>query len=177
MGTTFIYQSAVAYVLQWSAVPYYSLSLSLNVLLTLMIVFRVILHARDARTAMGVTTVGKLYKAIITILVESCALYAASLLLVIGPWGARNPITNFFLAILPETQVRAFYNPDIWTGCSMQRWIKQVTAALLIVLRVANKSALMSNTVVSGHVGSFELETRRKLPCGSDTLQIGRAHV
>ena len=49
-----------------------------------------------------------LYKAIIIMLVEPCALYAVNSFLVIVPWGAENAIWNFFLAILPETQVRAF---------------------------------------------------------------------
>ena len=107
MGIVFIYQSAAAYALQWSALPYYSISLSLNVILTLMIIIRIILHARHARTAAGTTGTAGLYHSIITMLIESCALYSVSLLLVIGPWGAENPVTNFFLAVLPETQVRA----------------------------------------------------------------------
>ena len=39
----------------WSGLAYLSISLSLNVLLTLMIVIRLILHARNARVAMGIT--------------------------------------------------------------------------------------------------------------------------
>ena len=108
MGVMDIYQGAVDYTIEWSALPYYSISLSLNVVLTLMIVIRLVLHTRNTRAAMGVTGTGGLYNAVITMLIESCALYAVSLLPVIGSWGAKSPITNFFGSILPETQARAF---------------------------------------------------------------------
>ena len=109
IGIIFNYQNARVAGITWTAIPYFSISLSLNVLLTLMIVIRLILYARNTHTAMGLNGIGGLCKAIVTMLVESCALYAVSSLLVIGPWSANiNPITNFFLAVLPEIQVRAF---------------------------------------------------------------------
>ena len=49
-----------------------------------------------------------LYKAIITMLIESSALYAVNSLLFVGPWGAGNHAADIFLPILAETQVRAF---------------------------------------------------------------------
>ena len=92
----------------WSALPYFSISLSLNVLLTFAIVIRLILHTRATRTALGGSGMGGLCKAIVTMLVESCALYAVSSLLVIGPWSVGSPITNFPPSIPEETQVCAF---------------------------------------------------------------------
>ena len=108
MGSMFIYQGAVTSTTDWSAIPYYSITLSLNVILTLMIVVRLVLHTRNTRAALGITGIGGLCNAVITMLIESCALYAAGLLPVIGSWAARNPITNFFLLVSPQTQVRAF---------------------------------------------------------------------
>ena len=49
----------------------------------------------------------------------------------------------------------------------MQRRIEQVIAPLLIVLRVANKSALTSNTVASGHISEFKAQTQGELASGS----------
>ena len=92
----------------WATIPYFSISLSLNVLLTLMIVIRLILHTRSVRTAMGISGIGGLSNAIITMLIESCALYAVSSLLVLGPWSAVNSSVEIFLPILAETQVRIF---------------------------------------------------------------------
>ena len=88
--------------------PYYSISLALNVFLTLMIVVRLALHRRTIRRALGSpATVGGLYKAVVNMLIESCALYAASYILFIGPWAAGSSISNIFFPILAEAQVRA----------------------------------------------------------------------
>ena len=90
-------------------VPYLSISVSLNLLLTLMIVTRLVLHNREIRTAMGAPSgLTGLYKAIITMLIESSALYAVNSLLFVGPWGAKNHAADIFLPILAETQVCAF---------------------------------------------------------------------
>ena len=113
MGTAFFYQSLGPAGITWSGLPYYSISLSLNILLTLMIVIRLTVHTRNTRTALGMTGICGLYKAVVTMLVESCAIFAVSSLLVIGPWGAgQSPIVNFFLPILYQTQVCAF--PRLW---------------------------------------------------------------
>ena len=108
MGIAFVYQSAQLASSTWPDLSYFSLSLSLNILLTLMIVIRLITYTRNTRAALGVTGTGGLCKAIVTILVESCALYAANSLLVIGLLGAGNLVADFFLFTIPVTQVRAF---------------------------------------------------------------------
>ena len=107
-GTILIYQSSELTAKVWSALPYFSISLSLNVLLTLMIVIRLILHTRNIRAAMGIAGSGRLSKAIVTMLIESCALYSVNSLLFIAPWGAHNYAESIFLPILTQTQVRAF---------------------------------------------------------------------
>lgn len=89
-------------------IVYYSISLSVNVVLTLMIAVRLILHSRSIRRAVGDhDRTNGLYTALITILIESCALYAINFLLFIGFWAAYSPVSNIFFAILVETQVRA----------------------------------------------------------------------
>ena len=85
---------------------YLSISVSTNILLTLMIVIRLVLYARNVRTAMGVAGIDGSCKAIVTILVESSALFTVSSLLVVGPSG--DGPAYLFLLILAETQVRAF---------------------------------------------------------------------
>ena len=111
-GTLFVYQSSGA---NWDIVPinfglpYFSISIALNVLLTFMIVIRLILHTRNIRTAMGGTGTGGLCKAIVTMLIESSTLYAVSSLLVVGQSSAGA--ADIFLPILAETQVRTFPRP------------------------------------------------------------------
>ena len=112
MGIGFIYQGTLQAALDSSSVsfgvPYYSISLALNILLTLMIVARLVLHSKNVRSAMGpsATTAG-LYKVIVSMLIESCALYAVSYLLFLVPFAFQNPITNAFFSILAQAQVRA----------------------------------------------------------------------
>ena len=90
--------------------PYLSVSIPLNVLLTLMITARLVLHSKNIRAAMrSPAGIGGLYKTIVTILVECSALYAVSSLLVIAEAGSR--IAYIFLPILAETQVRALQRP------------------------------------------------------------------
>ena len=85
---------------------YLSISISLNVLLTLMIVIRLFLHSRGIRAATNAPGgIGGLYKATITMLIESCALFTVSSLLVVGP--SNSGISYAFFPILAETQVRA----------------------------------------------------------------------
>ena len=93
----------------WFGLPYLSISLSLNVLLTIMIVVRLVLLSRNIRATMGPQAgIAGLCKSIATMLVESSALFAVSSLLVIGTWPTPSPVGNVFPRILAETQVRAF---------------------------------------------------------------------
>ena len=122
MGIAYDYQnSLLELTTAWAGLPYFTISLSLNILLTLMISIRLVLHARSIRTAVGIAGIGKLCNAIVTMLIESCVIYAMSSLLVIGPWSVSSPITNVFLGILPQTQVRALHDRDARTGC-LTRW-------------------------------------------------------
>jgi len=102
-------------------VAYLSISVSLNVLLTLMIVIRLILHGRNVRTATGsLTGTSRLYKTISTMFIESCALFTVASMLVIGAlvvyiysvtpyvYFIGRVIVEIFFPILAEIQVRAF---------------------------------------------------------------------
>lgn len=121
MGILFIYQTSQPNSSIWNSVaisfgiPYFSISLSLNIALTLLIVTRLVLHNRNIRTAMGVPAgFTGLYKAIVTMLIESSALYAINSLLFVGPWGAKSHVGDIFLPILAETQVGAFlFSPPV----------------------------------------------------------------
>ena len=50
-----------------------------------------------------------LYQAVLIILAESSALYAANSLLFLGLWGAKSHMADVFLVTLAETQVSAFF--------------------------------------------------------------------
>ena len=92
------------------AVPYLSISVTLNVLLTLMIVVWLVLHNRNIRVAMGCPDgVSGWYKTTVTMLVESSTLFSVSSLLVVGCAGSG--IVNAFIPILCQTQVCVFPLP------------------------------------------------------------------
>jgi len=106
-------------------IPYLSISVSLNVLLTLMIVIRLVLHGREIRAATGSGAgISGLYKSVSTMLIESCALFAVtSLVVVVALVRARNEwdpkiyypgtyVVDIFFQILAEIQVRAFPQPQ-----------------------------------------------------------------
>ena len=107
-GIAYIYEKSTQP--DWSSISsnviisYISISVSLNVLLTLMIIIRLVLHHRDIRHALG-TSVSGLYGAIITTLVESYALYAGTLLLYVIPLAANSIVSNIFVDALGGAQV------------------------------------------------------------------------
>lgn len=117
MGIMLVYQSSRPESNIWNhvaifdfGVPSYWISLALNVLLTLMVVIRLVLHNRRIRKAMGTpTTTGGMYNTLVTMLIESSAIYAVSFLLYIGPWSAGNNVANIFSPILTGTQVRPIF--------------------------------------------------------------------
>ena len=110
MGTILVYQTSRPDSKIWTSLAvkfglgYFSISLSLNILLMLMIVTRLILHTRNIMGAPA-----RVYRAIITMLIESSALYAVNSLLFVGPWGAGNHAADIFLPILAQTQVRPVF--------------------------------------------------------------------
>jgi len=121
---------------------YLSISLALNALLTLMIVTRLVLHIRNIREAIGASTgANGLHMAaatVVTMLIESYALYAVILLVYIVPWAVNSTVQLLFFAVTGPIQVIAPY---------------------LIILRVAKRRELTSQTI-SGAVESIRFRTQ-----------------
>jgi hypothetical protein len=118
MGIGFVYLGSVPQTLLLAryftfadfGTAYYSMSLSLDVLLTLMIVARIVLHSRGFRKTMGsLAKPDRLYKTVVTILVESCALYTVSYLLFLGPWASSSPVCDVFFPMLAANQVSTIF--------------------------------------------------------------------
>ena len=73
-----------------------------------MIITRLFRHRKNIRRALGDQGgAGGLYKEIITMFVESGALYAASYALFFGPWACGSNAIPAMVPILYEVQVRA----------------------------------------------------------------------
>ena len=106
MGIVFIYQISISTSATF-LFPVFAIGFSLNILLTLMIVARLILHSRTIRNAFGAPTeANRLYMAVATMLIESCALYTINILLYFALFIAGNPAYLIFFQAITETQVR-----------------------------------------------------------------------
>ena len=172
MGILFIYETALPGFLtsQYTfglnvTLSYFSISLALNVLLTLMIVARLVWHSRNIKNAMGTSTGATgLYKAVATMLVESYALYAVTFLLYIGPVFAGNSAQYIFGQVVGQVQVRTTFYFSLTRRnlgkLSSNHSRDQVIAPFLIILRVANRRALTSHTIASGNVGSIHFNSQ-----------------
>lgn len=140
-----------------------------------MIAARLMLHSKRVRDSMGASsTATRLYKTIVTILIESCALFAISFVLFVGPWVAGYPAADVFFLILVQTQVRAVLS----ISCNLRlshRYCEQVIAPFLVTLRVANRNAITSETIVSGTTASINFEVQRMSAVGDGSLQNGHS--
>ena len=147
-----------------------SITVSLNVFLTLAIVIRLVLHGRNIRAATASRAgISGLYKTIATMLIESSSLYAVTSLLLIAMWATGSNASGVFVPIHGETQVRVLPRPQSPNPLS-NVIIGQVIAPLLIIRRVANRSALTSDTIVTRPIDSFRARSRGESTGGSHAL-------
>jgi len=109
------------------ALPYFVLSLSLNIILTMMIVFRMYAHKLRGRAIFG-TDYGRHYTSISAMFVESAALYAICSILMLVTYGLNNPIYQIWLGLCPAVQMASSY---------------------LIIYRVAEGSAWSNQTIAN----------------------------
>ncbi|KAH7924330.1 hypothetical protein BV22DRAFT_1129896 [Leucogyrophana mollusca] len=103
---------------------YFSLSCSLNIILTILISGRILAHRRYMHSALGESHADT-YVSIAALLIESSMLYAVFSLLFIAPYAASSNLSNIFLPVLSQIQI---------------------IAPLLIMLRVAGRHAWTSTT-------------------------------
>ena len=155
------------------AISHLSITVPLNLFLTLAIVIRLVLHGRNVRAATGSRAgIGGLYKIIATMLIESSALYSVSSLSFIGMEASRSNAAALFVPIHAQIQVCIF--PRLQSlDLSANVTIGQVIAPLLIIQRVAKRSALTSDTIVTGNTGSFRARSRQESMGGSHALTGG----
>lgn len=104
-GIVFIRENIITFTSNDITLAYNAVALALNLLLTLMIIARIFLHMRNFKSAVGVSVGGQLYAVIVTMLVESCALYTVSHLLYIVPFAANSYISNVFPTAFGLAQV------------------------------------------------------------------------
>ncbi|KAF7431157.1 hypothetical protein PC9H_006877 [Pleurotus ostreatus] len=104
-----------------------AISLSLNIVLTLMIVVRIWGYQRQGRSVFG-KSFGQHYTSISTVFVESAAMYTIVSILLLATYSIGHPINQIFLGVSPSVQMVANY---------------------LIIYRVAQGRAWTSDTLLA----------------------------
>lgn len=86
---------------------YFAISLSLNILLTIMIIVRMWAQKVKSRAIFG-EEYGQHYTSVSTMFVESAALYCLFSILLLITYAMNHPINQIWLGISPAVQVRLF---------------------------------------------------------------------
>ncbi|KZV68536.1 hypothetical protein PENSPDRAFT_609927 [Peniophora sp. CONT] len=121
----------IAQIVNWT-IPFLSLSLAINILVTLFIVSRLLFHRHRIASALG-NRYGTQYTSIAAMIVESAAIYSAFSLLFLVPFGLNSPISEIFLQSLGQVQI---------------------SATFLIIFRVAQGKAWSSSVATQVTTGS-----------------------
>ncbi|KAF8997019.1 hypothetical protein BDQ17DRAFT_1391962 [Cyathus striatus] len=130
MGILYLIQVGAPLGSPWSNNPinytllYASISLTLNMFITVMIVVRLLVYRRRLLNTLGGEH-GTVYLSVTTILIESAALYAMFSLMFLIPFGLKSAFANIMLQALSEIQI---------------------VASLLIIYRVAQGKAWNHDT-------------------------------
>ncbi|KXN91600.1 hypothetical protein AN958_12718 [Leucoagaricus sp. SymC.cos] len=122
----------------WStiSIPYWSISIALNVLITTCIVIRLFYMRRQMRQARAGS--GSVYVSVAAMAVESASLYSINGIIFVVSYGINSPIQNLALPVLGQTQS---------------------IAPLLIILRLLQGRAWSSTTLAQ-----YQSETLDGLP-------------
>ncbi|KZV85744.1 hypothetical protein EXIGLDRAFT_775283 [Exidia glandulosa HHB12029] len=80
---------------------YFALSIALNILLTVVIVFKLMLVRRKVRTLIASSVQ---YLSVSAMLIESAALYSVAGIIFLVPWVSQNPVQNLVLPTLVQLE-------------------------------------------------------------------------
>jgi hypothetical protein len=104
---------------------YYIISLSVNILLTILISIRLFMYRRTIMSTLPEEH-AKHYVSLATIMVESAALYSILALMFIVTYAINNPLNQIFLGAASSGQVcvnLSFYFPVAEQVSTANRWI------------------------------------------------------
>jgi len=127
-GTLFLLQISaaspfVSAKLDWT-IPYFSISLAINLFVTIAIVSRLLLFRRRIASVLGPSH-GTQYTSVAAMIIESAALFSVFSVLFLVPFGLKSSMASIFLESMGQVQ-----------AC----------ATLLIILRAASGKAWSANT-------------------------------
>lgn len=153
MGTLLLTQVSQPGLSIWSnssvnfALTYFSVSLTLNILTTVLILVRLFQYRYEMTRSLGKAH-GKYYTSVAAMLVESASLYAACSLLFLVPYVLNHPLQNIFMQVLSQVQI---------------------IAPLLVIFRVASGHGLTSTSLKTDAHVSFTTNPTRPMDHAGST--------
>ncbi|KAG1784698.1 uncharacterized protein HD556DRAFT_1462771 [Suillus plorans] len=123
-------------------IPYLTLSLALNIIITIVIVLRLLTYRRRISKVLG-SSYGTQYTSIAAMIVESAALYSTFSVAFLTLFGLNNAISETFLVSLTQVQVSTVKQRGIHAAYDMP----QIIAMLLIVFRLAQGKGWSQDTM------------------------------
>ncbi|KAJ3499746.1 hypothetical protein NLJ89_g10062 [Agrocybe chaxingu] len=161
MGTLWTLQSSQPGLSLYSALPmaygtsYYVISLSVNIILTILIATRLLLYRRKIMATIAPDH-GTEYFSLAAIFVESAALYSLFAILFIITYAIDNPINQVFLAFSTAAQQIAGY---------------------LIIYRVAEGRALDQKTLAATRQTAHSMDFHISIPQQSESNATGASEA
>ncbi|KAG7088751.1 hypothetical protein E1B28_012719 [Marasmius oreades] len=108
-GVLFLKQVGTVSQSPWDAtginftIPYYTMSLALNIIVTILIVLRLLIYRHRITKAMGPMH-GSQYTSLVAMVVESAAIYSTFALCFLVPFAVKSPLAQLFLQGLAQIQ-------------------------------------------------------------------------
>ncbi|KAF9066945.1 hypothetical protein BDP27DRAFT_1329721 [Rhodocollybia butyracea] len=158
LGVVLLFQSSRPNATLWTKVtvnfgiPYYSLSVSLNIMVTLAISLRLMYYRNRLKKSLG-TASNLPYVSIAAMLIESSSVYAVGSLCFIIPYALNSAASHLFLPVLIQAQV---------------------LAPMLIIMRVADQRAWNSHTAAE-HISTLRFGTSRRTANDTNTNVLSTA--
>ncbi|KAF8992985.1 hypothetical protein BDQ17DRAFT_1312538 [Cyathus striatus] len=166
MGTLWTLQSSQPGLSLYSKLPmaygttYYAISLSVNIILTILISTRLFMYRRRMLVTLPVEH-AKQYASLATIFIESAALYSMFALIFIISYAVNNPINQVFLAVASSAQQIAGYL-IIYRIAQGTAWSNGTLEGKLPTLKFASHTQNQGETSIT--TGSIDLYQASKAP-------------
>ncbi|KAF9011268.1 hypothetical protein BDQ17DRAFT_875054 [Cyathus striatus] len=169
MGTLWTLQSSQPGLSLYSKLPmaygttYYVISLSVNIILTILISLRLFMYRRRILVTLPEEH-AKHYVSLATIFIESAALYSIFALIFIISYAINNPINQIFLAVASSAQQIAGYL-IIYRIAQGTAWSSGTLGGKLPTLRFASTTQNQGETgVTTGQIDTYQASEAQITP-------------
>ncbi|KAJ6612711.1 hypothetical protein B0H10DRAFT_2278854 [Mycena sp. CBHHK59/15] len=142
-------------------IPYFAISLSLNIILTLLIVGRIYHHQRSMNALFGhEQSYGRHYQLLLTMFIESAAMFSLISILLLITFALGNPINQIWLGVSPAIQLISSYL-IILRVANGQQWTTDTAAKMTnkdsIVFNVPTTRGQIEDSADSASTAAYEL--------------------